>query len=130
MQDVEMLLRILYDGDLEAQLNAIISLGRLADPNALEAVLAIMVEAQKHDDDAYNELLEEAIFTLGQLGERKAIPHLRSIMNNKQFSIYIKEKAAQSLGKLGDRDFLQECLTSEDEIIRAGGLSGLLSTAT
>lgn len=126
MSDLESLLEEAQSTDFETKTVAVAKLGTLGDPQAFDIVLTILSEEAVKDDEYWeeDELFLECIYTLGAIGNKRAIPHMREILTT-HGNIFAKEKAGEALGKLGDRSFLLSCLDYEDEFIRANALRGL-----
>jgi HEAT repeat protein len=123
MPDLELLLQQAQEDDPERKLDAVSQLSAFHDPRAFDVVLKVML--QELQNDWYDDILLEAILTLGDIGDPRAKSHLRTLLEADDDNSPAKEKAAQALVKLGDVDYLFQLMNHKNEWVRASVLFGL-----
>ena len=124
---VDLLIRILTDSiftrDCPAlKWNAAIALGNFKED---QKVFDTLIESL---NDKILYIREAAIQSLGNIGNKKAVPYLIAALNDKNFAI--KMSAIQAIGKIGDEEavpFLEQIADSDmDEYLQAEALKALI----
>lgn len=125
-RSTQILLRMLGDEDPSVVMQAIISLGMLKDPGAIEALGAIATKREAFADN--QDQKKEAVKALGIIGDRKALPYLtgilfRKVWFGKRSNEEMRAMAAWSLGAIGGEDAInavkQAAQDSEGELYHA-----------
>ena len=107
------------DRSWESHASIIRSLGRLGDPIAAKAIIPFL---HRNIDVA-----AQGIWALGELNRKEAIPDIRALFYKSNYPV-IKTKAAEALGKLGDKKIipdLLQMLEHPDENFRAAAVESL-----
>jgi HEAT repeat protein/PBS lyase HEAT-like repeat-containing protein len=100
--------------DTGARLAAAARLGASRDPRALEALITAL-------GDANRDVRWAAIETLGEIGDRRAVPPLLEYLKKPEAYRWGKRLAASALGAIGDPaavDALGELLRDDDAFVR------------
>ncbi|MFH1873900.1 MAG: HEAT repeat domain-containing protein [Pseudomonadota bacterium] len=95
---IELLTRFLADSDSEVQWQAAVLLAEAGNNSGLEILLDVV-----NNVDEIETIRECTLKALGELGDRRAVPILISILNDpSQIRFSIRAKAIIALGRLGD----------------------------
>jgi HEAT repeat protein len=86
----------------ETRLRAAWILGRMRAGRAVPALLVVVAARSRENYDPY--LLSAAVKSLGQLGNRQAVPELVALLADVEAPLMARKEAAQALAGLGGKE--------------------------
>ena len=103
----------------ETRLRAAWVLGRMRATRAIPALLAVVAARGRADHDPY--LLSVAVKSLGQIGDKQAVPELAALLADPNTSFMARNEAISTLARLGGdeaRVALQWALADPNRSVR------------
>ncbi len=113
------LISALSDEDTDVRQNAIIALGNLGDPRAVEPLISAL-----SDEDT--DVRQNAIIALGKLGDSRAVEPLIAAL--KDADPFMRSRAAFALGEIEDSRAIEpliDALKDEDRLMRFSAVDAL-----
>lgn len=116
---------------------AVVALGDIGDATALTSLTYLLSPQSsqgqgkksskvKHEKNVF--VLRAAAHSLGQIGNRAALPALMSVLSDEKAEVDVRREAATALGQIGDASALpalREVLTSHDPHLAAAALDAI-----